>query len=56
MNKSKVLQLEQKIEENIDEIMSRIEENPMLEHYNVRNLESYLRSLEILGRIKGNGT
>ena len=52
MNPSKVSELEQKVEENIDEIMSRIEDNPMLEHYNIRNLESYLRSLEILKKLK----
>lgn len=45
----------EQIIENIRTVLSLTEDNPLMERYNVQNLESYLRSLEILERINKGG-
>lgn len=44
----------ERIIENIRIVLSLAEDNPLMERYNVQNMESYLRSLEILERIRRN--
>ncbi len=41
--------------QNIQQILAEIPDAPLFENYKAKNLESYLRSLEILERIHRNG-
>lgn len=41
----------EKILDNIRTTLAEVPENSVMEHYSARNLESYLRSLEILERM-----
>lgn len=51
MNEEEFTAFKDKIIDNIFRTLQRDEDNPVMEHYNARNLECYLRSLEILERI-----
>ena len=51
MEKLDYQKFREKIIENIGLTLTNLEDNPVMEHYNARNLESYLRSLEILKRM-----
>lgn len=55
MNPSDYETFREQIIENIRTVLSLTEDNPLMERYNVQNLESYLRSLEILERINKGG-
>lgn len=54
MNPSDYETFREQIIENIRTVLSLTEDNPLMERYNVQNLESYLRSLEILEKIRRN--
>lgn len=41
--------------ENIQSILAEVPDSPLFENYKAKNLECYLRSLEILERIHKNG-
>lgn len=51
MKQSDYESFRERITDNIRTVLSLSEDNPLMERYNVQNLESYLRSLEILERI-----
>lgn len=52
MNENDYLQFRERIIENIRLALGNVEDNPLMENYNARNLECYLRSLEILERMR----
>ena len=55
MTKKDYGQFKKKILDNIRTTLAEVPENAVMEHYSARNLECYLRSLEILERMnKGN--
>ena len=51
MKQSDYESFRERITDNIRTVLSLTEDNPLMERYNVQNLESYLRSLEMLERI-----
>lgn len=54
MNPSDYETFREQIIENIRTVLSLTEDNPLMERYNVQNLESYLRSLELLEKLRRN--
>lgn len=54
MDKLDYQKFREKIIENIGLTLANVDDNPVMEHYNARNLECYLRSLELLERVKKN--
>ena len=55
MNKEQYENFKDEIIQNIQQILAEIPDAPLFENYKAKNLESYLRSLEILERIQKNG-
>ena len=51
MTKSEHAKIKERIMENLQLTLANIESNPLMENYTARNVESYLRSLEILERM-----
>lgn len=51
MTKSEYVKIKERVMENLQLTLANIESNPLMENYTARNVESYLRSLEILERM-----
>lgn len=51
MTKEDYEQFKEKILDNIRTVLAEVPENSVMEHYTAKNLECYLRSLEILERM-----
>ena len=51
MTKADYEQFKERILDNIRATLAEVPENSVMEHYSAKNLECYLRSLEILERI-----
>ena len=54
MNPSDYETFREQIIENIRTVLSLTEDNPLMERYNGQNRESYLRSLELLEKLRRN--
>ena len=55
MDKDQYEAFKNEIIQNIQMILAEVPDSPLFENYKAKNLECYLRSLEILERIHRNG-